>query len=84
MSDEAPAGLDPQTAAARLHAEGPNELGVSQRRSLRAIAWEVARAFGRKLPTIVVTRTPQDGLQHQLGYGSPERLRATMALVRSG
>ena len=43
MSDEPPAGLDPQTAAARLRAEGPNELGVSQRRSLRAIAWEVAR-----------------------------------------
>ena len=43
MADELPPGLDPGTAAARLHDEGPNELGVSQRRTLRDIAWEVVR-----------------------------------------
>ncbi len=36
-------GLDPSLAAARLRDEGPNELGLSQRRTLRDIAWEVLR-----------------------------------------
>ncbi len=36
-------GLDPALAAARLRDEGPNELGLSQRRTLRDIAWEVLR-----------------------------------------
>jgi Ca2+-transporting ATPase len=36
-------GLDAATAAARLAAEGANELGPSAARSLGAIAWEVAR-----------------------------------------
>jgi len=46
MSTDAPvavAGLDPSLAAARLRDEGPNELGLSQRRTLRDIAWEVLR-----------------------------------------
>ena len=43
MATDAPAGLDPAVAAARLRDEGPNELGVSQRRTLRDIAWEVVR-----------------------------------------
>jgi len=43
MTTDPPNGLDPDTAAARLRAEGPNELGVSQRRTLRGIAWDVAR-----------------------------------------
>ncbi|MDH4447910.1 MAG: cation-translocating P-type ATPase [Acidovorax sp.] len=36
-----PAGLDPAMAARRLHDEGPNELGLSRRRGLRALALEV-------------------------------------------
>ena len=43
MTIDAPAGLDPSTAAARLRDEGPNELGASQRRTLRDIAWDVLR-----------------------------------------
>jgi Ca2+-transporting ATPase len=46
MSADAPlaeTGLDPALAAARLRDEGPNELGPSQRRTLRDIAWEVLR-----------------------------------------
>ena len=46
MSAEAPValtGLDPKLAQARLHDEGHNELGLSQRRTLRDIAWEVLR-----------------------------------------
>jgi Ca2+-transporting ATPase len=46
MSADAPlaqTGLDPLLAAARLRDEGPNELGLSQRRTLRDIAWEVLR-----------------------------------------
>jgi P-type Ca2+ transporter type 2C len=46
MSADAPlaeTGLDPALAAARLRDEGPNELGLSQRRTLRDIAWEVLR-----------------------------------------
>ena len=43
MASDLPPGLDAATAAARLREEGPNELGVSQRRTLRDIAWEVAR-----------------------------------------
>lgn len=43
MTDRTPsAGLDSATAARRLADEGPNELGKSQRRTLRAIATEVA------------------------------------------
>lgn len=38
-----PSGLDPAVAAQRLREEGPNELGVSQRRTLRDMAWEVVR-----------------------------------------
>lgn len=44
MSADAPAamaGLAPSLAATRLRDEGPNELGLSQRRTLRDIAWEV-------------------------------------------
>ena len=40
---DAPTGLDPATAAQRLRAEGPNDLGTSQRRTLRAMAWDVVR-----------------------------------------
>jgi Ca2+-transporting ATPase len=40
---EATAGLSASEAAARTLAEGPNELGVSQRRGLRTIAWEVLK-----------------------------------------
>ncbi len=36
-------GLEPAFAAARLREEGPNELGVSQRRTLGDVAWEVVR-----------------------------------------
>ncbi len=36
-----PTGLDPDIAAQRLRDEGPNELGISQRRTLRAMAWDV-------------------------------------------
>ncbi len=46
MSADAPlaeTGLDPALAAARLRDEGANELGLSQRRTLRDIAWEVLR-----------------------------------------
>ena len=43
MANDTPAGLDPSVAALRLREEGPNELGVSQRRTLRDIAWEVVR-----------------------------------------
>ena len=43
MEPDTPRGLDPAVAAARLAREGPNELGVSQRRTLRDIAWEVIR-----------------------------------------
>lgn len=46
MSADAPPaerGLDPALASARLRDEGPNELGQSQRRTLRDIAWEVLR-----------------------------------------
>jgi Ca2+-transporting ATPase len=43
MANDLPAGLDAATAASRLREDGPNELGVSQRRTLRDIAWEVVR-----------------------------------------
>ncbi len=43
MSTQPTQGLDQATAAQRLREEGPNELGVSQRRTLRDIAWEVVR-----------------------------------------
>ena len=43
MAIDLPPGLDAATAAARLREEGANELGVSQRRTLRDIAWEVVR-----------------------------------------
>ncbi|MDI1272887.1 cation-translocating P-type ATPase [Polaromonas sp.] len=43
MNEESPAGLTPATAAQRLRDEGPNELGVSQRRTLQGMAWEVVR-----------------------------------------
>ncbi|MCT6718717.1 cation-translocating P-type ATPase [Acidovorax sp. K2F] len=38
-----PTGLDPALAAQRLREEGPNELGISQRRTLRDMAWDVVR-----------------------------------------
>ncbi|MBV5294610.1 MAG: cation-translocating P-type ATPase [Curvibacter lanceolatus] len=38
-----PPGLDPAVAAQRLRDEGPNELGISQRRTLRDMAWDVVR-----------------------------------------
>jgi P-type Ca2+ transporter type 2C len=44
MTDAPPAaGLDAATAARRLLDEGANELGVSQRRGLRDMAWDVVR-----------------------------------------
>ncbi len=43
MATEQLNGLDQALAAQRLREEGPNELGVSQRRTLRDIAWEVMR-----------------------------------------
>lgn len=36
-------GLDPAVAAQRLREESPNELGISQRRTLRDMAWDVVR-----------------------------------------
>ncbi|MCP5281899.1 MAG: cation-translocating P-type ATPase [Rhodoferax sp.] len=38
-----PQGLSQTEAAARLQADGANELGLSQRRSLAGIVWEVVR-----------------------------------------
>ena len=38
---DSPTGLDPALAAQRLRDEGPNELGISQRRTLRDMAWDV-------------------------------------------
>ncbi len=43
MTPESLHGLDPATAAQRLHEEGPNELGVSQRRTVLGMAWDVVR-----------------------------------------
>ena len=43
MPEPSPPGLDPATAAARLLAEGPNQIGPRERRKLGAIALEVAR-----------------------------------------
>ncbi len=43
MTTKFPDGLSREVAQARLAAEGPNELGTDQRRSLFAIAREVAR-----------------------------------------
>ncbi|MGC2165119.1 MAG: cation-translocating P-type ATPase [Gallionella sp.] len=43
MTSEFPSGLSHKDAAARLAAEGTNELGTDQRRTLFAIASEVAR-----------------------------------------
>ena len=40
---QAPTGLDPTVAAQRLRDEGANELGISQRRTLRDMAWDVVR-----------------------------------------
>lgn len=42
MSDAAYTGLDSVTATQRLAEEGPNDIGISQRRTLPAIAREVA------------------------------------------
>jgi Ca2+-transporting ATPase len=43
MTTELPSGLTQDDARARLAADGPNELGASQRRTVFAIAGEVAR-----------------------------------------
>lgn len=43
MTSDFPPGLSHKDAAARLASEGPNELGVDQRRTLLAISVEVAR-----------------------------------------
>ena len=43
MHAEPPKGLTNAQAAALLHREGPNELGLSQRRTLAHIVWEVVR-----------------------------------------
>ncbi len=43
MPEPGPPGLDAATAAARLQAEGPNQIGPHERRKLGAIALEVAR-----------------------------------------
>lgn len=42
MNDTARSGLDSATAARRLADDGPNDIGISQRRTLAAIAREVA------------------------------------------
>ena len=39
MDPDTPEGLDPAMAARLLREDGPNELGVSQRRTLRDVAW---------------------------------------------
>ncbi len=43
MTPTQPRGLDADLARQRLHQEGPNELGLSQRRTLRDILLEVLR-----------------------------------------
>jgi P-type Ca2+ transporter type 2C len=43
MDTEHLQGLEPAQAAERLQADGPNELGQAQRRTLFDIAWEVVR-----------------------------------------
>jgi Ca2+-transporting ATPase len=43
MNEGNPPGLSPEAAAQRLREEGPNELGVSQRRTLLDMAWDVVR-----------------------------------------
>ena len=43
MTEDHPTGLSPDAAAQRLRDEGPNELGVSQRRTLLDMAWDVVR-----------------------------------------
>jgi P-type Ca2+ transporter type 2C len=43
MPEDSPTGLDPAAAAQRLREDGPNELGVSQRRTLLDMAWDVVR-----------------------------------------
>lgn len=43
MTDDFPKCLSQQEASARLAAEGPNELGTDQRRTLLSILYEVAR-----------------------------------------
>ncbi|WP_291011369.1 cation-translocating P-type ATPase [Hydrogenophaga sp.] len=43
MNKDDPPGLSPETAAQRLREDGPNELGVSQRRTLLDMAWDVVR-----------------------------------------
>lgn len=43
MTEDSPTGLSPEAAAQRLREEGPNELGVSQRRTLLDMAWDVVR-----------------------------------------
>ncbi len=43
MTNPLPVGLDTQTALRRLREEGPNELGISQRRTLPDILIEVLR-----------------------------------------
>ena len=43
MTAETHEGLDRGEAARRLHTDGPNELGLNQRRTLTDIAWEVVR-----------------------------------------
>ena len=47
MTSEQPSGLTHDEAAARLAADGPNELGANQRRTVLAIAGEVARPFAK-------------------------------------
>ena len=54
---ESPSGLDPAVAAQRLRDEGPNELGISQRRTLRDMAWDV-----------VVARIPVRTTTHASAY----------------
>jgi P-type Ca2+ transporter type 2C len=43
MNEISPTGLSPEMAAQRLRNEGPNELGVSQRRTVLDMAWDVVR-----------------------------------------
>ena len=43
MTSDTPTGLDSDQAAERLRLDGPNELGLSQRRTLWVMAWDVVR-----------------------------------------
>jgi P-type Ca2+ transporter type 2C len=43
MNEDIPPGISPERAAQRLREDGPNELGVNQRRTVLDMAWDVVR-----------------------------------------